>query len=128
MTSTGTSERLPALLQRSDIVAARSDQDELLPLLLGAVLERLRELPGSPGALAAPAAAPVEVAGRVVLSVAEAAVALGISTSLAYRLVREGELPSLRLGRRLVVPRVAIERALAAAGAQGLRLRGGVGR
>jgi excisionase family DNA binding protein len=30
--------------------------------------------------------------------------ALGVSRSLAYELVRRGELPSLRLGRRIVVP------------------------
>lgn len=42
---------------------------------------------------------------KLVMSVEEAAVLLGISRGLAYELVRRGELPSLRLGRRLVVPR-----------------------
>jgi len=44
------------------------------------------------------------------LSVEEAAGLLGISTWLAYELVHQGELPSLRLGRRIVVPRAALER------------------
>ena len=41
----------------------------------------------------------------LVVSVEEAAGLLGISRGLAYELVRRGELPSIRLGRRLVVPR-----------------------
>jgi excisionase family DNA binding protein len=38
------------------------------------------------------------------MSVTEAAERLGISRSLAYELVARGGLPSLRLGRRIVVP------------------------
>lgn len=41
----------------------------------------------------------------LVMTVEEAAELLGISRGLAYELVRRGELPALRLGRRLVVPR-----------------------
>ena len=48
-------------------------------------------------------------AERLTLTVEEAARALGISRTLAYELVTRGELPSLRLGRRLVVPRRALE-------------------
>jgi excisionase family DNA binding protein len=46
--------------------------------------------------------------GRLVLTVAEAGALLGISRALAYELVARGELPSLRLGRRLVVPKRAL--------------------
>ena len=46
---------------------------------------------------------------RLTMSVEEAGETLGISRSLAYDLVRRGELPSLRLGRRLVVPVRALE-------------------
>ncbi|MCA1844004.1 MAG: helix-turn-helix domain-containing protein [Actinobacteria bacterium] len=49
---------------------------------------------------------------RLVLTVTEAAVALGISRAHAYDLVARGELPSLRLGRRIVVPRRGLERLL----------------
>jgi len=52
---------------------------------------------------------------RLTLSVEEAAVMLGISRALAYNLVRRGELPSLQLGRRVVVPRRALEAHVAAA-------------
>jgi len=43
------------------------------------------------------------------LSVPEAAQLLGVSRALAYQLVARGELPSLRLGKRLVVPRHVID-------------------
>ena len=52
----------------------------------------------------------------LVLTVEEAAKVLRISRGLAYELVRRGELPSIRLGRRLVVPR---RRLLALVGADG---------
>jgi excisionase family DNA binding protein len=42
------------------------------------------------------------------MSVAEAAVALGISRAAAYELVRSKELRALRIGRRIVIPRRAI--------------------
>jgi excisionase family DNA binding protein len=53
---------------------------------------------------------------RLTLTVEEAAEILGIGRSLCYELVRRGEIPSLRLGGRWVIPRKAIEEMLAAAG------------
>jgi excisionase family DNA binding protein len=50
--------------------------------------------------------------GRLTLTVEQAAVLLGISRGLAYELVARGELPSLRLGRRIVVPRKALDELL----------------
>lgn len=47
---------------------------------------------------------------RLTLAVPQAADVLGISRDLAYELIARGELPSLRLGRRVVVPRRALER------------------
>ena len=52
---------------------------------------------------------------RLTLTVDEAAQALGISRALAYELIARDELPSLRLGRRIVVPRRALEVLLAQA-------------
>lgn len=46
---------------------------------------------------------------RLTLSVPEVAEVVGISRAHAYELVRAGRLPSIRLGRRLVVPRKALE-------------------
>jgi excisionase family DNA binding protein len=41
---------------------------------------------------------------KLTMTVAEAAVVLGISRAHAYEMVRRGEIPSLRLGRRIVIP------------------------
>jgi len=51
-------------------------------------------------------------AERQTMTVDEAAGVLGISRNLAYELVGRGELPSLRLGRRVLVPRASLERLL----------------
>jgi excisionase family DNA binding protein len=45
---------------------------------------------------------------RLVYSVGEAADLLGISRAFAYELVCRGELPVIRLGRRRLVPKVAL--------------------
>jgi excisionase family DNA binding protein len=55
---------------------------------------------------------------RATLTVEDAAEVLGIGRSAAYEGVRRGEIPSLRIGRRLVVPRAALERLLAAGSAR----------
>jgi excisionase family DNA binding protein len=44
------------------------------------------------------------VGEKLTVTVEEAGELLGISRGLAYELVRRGELPSLHLGRRIVVP------------------------
>ncbi len=49
---------------------------------------------------------------RVTMTVEEAARLLGISRGLAYEMARQGRLPTLRLGRRLLVPRARLERLL----------------
>jgi len=45
---------------------------------------------------------------RLVVTVAEAGELLGISRAFAYELVARGELPVIRLGRRIVVPKAAL--------------------
>lgn len=55
------------------------------------------------------AIAMVEHGERLAVSVDEVARLMGISRDLAYDLVARGELPSLRLGRRIVIPRVQLE-------------------
>lgn len=52
---------------------------------------------------------------KQVLTVSEAADVLGISRSLAYQLVACRQIPSVRLGRRIVVPRQVIDEILASA-------------
>jgi excisionase family DNA binding protein len=46
---------------------------------------------------------------RLTLTVGEASQVLGVSRSSAYELVRRGELPSMRLGRRIVIPVRALD-------------------
>ncbi len=55
---------------------------------------------------------------RLVWSVEEAARLLGISRAHAYELVNRHELPHLRLGRRLVVPKHALDDLLGGCGEQ----------
>ncbi len=50
-----------------------------------------------------------------VLTVSEAALALGISRTLAHELVARRELPAVHLGRRIVIPRQAVDALLASA-------------
>ena len=49
---------------------------------------------------------------RLTLTVEEAAEALGIGRTLAYDAVRRGEIPTVRLGRRLLVPQSALDQFL----------------
>jgi len=49
---------------------------------------------------------------RLCVNVQEAAALLGISRNLAYELVRRHELPVVKFGRRLLVPRAALEKLL----------------
>lgn len=53
-------------------------------------------------------AAGVTSTERLTLTVDEVAVALGISRSSAYECARRGDFPTVRLGRRIVVPRRAV--------------------
>ena len=46
------------------------------------------------------------------VSVDQAAIALGISRGSAYRAAHDGTLPTVRIGRRLLVQRAALERLL----------------
>lgn len=49
------------------------------------------------------------------LSVAEFALEVGMSQMTVYRLIDKGEIPAVRLGRRLVVPGGVLEQLAAAA-------------
>lgn len=50
---------------------------------------------------------------RLTLTVEEAGKLLGIGRNAAYECVNTKQIPSIRLGRRIVVPRAALERMLA---------------
>jgi excisionase family DNA binding protein len=53
-----------------------------------------------------------ETIKRRTLTIEEAAVTLGVSKALAYEMAREGKLPTLRVGKRWLVPVVALDRLL----------------
>ena len=50
---------------------------------------------------------------RLTLSVVETARLLGIGRNLCYERVKTGEIPILKIGRRLLVPKAALEKLLA---------------
>ena len=49
---------------------------------------------------------------RLTLTVTEAAAVLGISRNACYEAVRTGQLPCLRIGKRLLIPKVQLEKLL----------------
>jgi excisionase family DNA binding protein len=57
-------------------------------------------------------AAPGKPDQPLALSVREAAKLLGLGRASAYEAVRAGQIPSLRFGKRIVVPRAALDRML----------------
>ncbi len=50
---------------------------------------------------------------RLCMTIPEAARVLGVSRNFGYELARRGEIPVIRFGRRMVVPRAALEKMLA---------------
>jgi excisionase family DNA binding protein len=87
---------------------AHIEDDAALVAVLGVLKAVLHAGPDAPGG--EEAVVVKEVRERLTLSVEEAAEMLGISRTLAYELVRQGVLPHLRLARRIVISRRAIER------------------
>jgi excisionase family DNA binding protein len=51
---------------------------------------------------------------NLTMTVEEAAAVLNISRSLAYEAARDGRIPTIRIGRRLLVSRYALEKLLEA--------------
>ena len=61
--------------------------------------------------------------GRAALSVPEAGAVLGCSASTVWRLLADGELPRVRIGRRVYVSRAAVDDFLARGGTTSTALR-----
>jgi len=49
---------------------------------------------------------------KAVLTVNETAQILGLSRNSAYQGVTRGEIPSIKVGKRILIPRIALERLL----------------
>lgn len=52
---------------------------------------------------------------RLTLKIEEAAKVLGISRNTAYDAARNGQLPTVKIGRRFLVPKAALDRMLESA-------------
>lgn len=61
----------------------------------------------------------MENSGRLTLTVDETAKLLGLSRNSAYQGILSGEIPHVRVGKRILVPRVALEKMLENAGKVG---------
>lgn len=61
---------------------------------------------------------------RPTVTVEEAADLIGLSRTAAYAAVRNGQLPSIRVGRRIVVPTPALLKMLGAVDAQPSQVAG----
>ncbi len=59
---------------------------------------------------------PNEPIHRLTLTVEEAARILGISRAFAYEAVARGEIPCIRIGKRILVPIAGLNRLLESAG------------
>lgn len=55
---------------------------------------------------------------KVVLTCDEAAEYLGISRPQAYLGVHRGDIPSIRIGKRILIPKAALDKLLANAGSK----------
>ncbi len=53
---------------------------------------------------------------KYVLTVEEAGQRLGLSRPLAYQAVNNGQIPAIRIGRRILVPVAALDKMLESAG------------
>jgi excisionase family DNA binding protein len=61
-----------------------------------------------------PSVAAPEIAGdRRTITISEAANILGIGRNSAYEAARKGEIPTIKIGRLVLVPRDALDRLLA---------------
>ena len=49
---------------------------------------------------------------RLCITVPEAAAMLGVSRNFGYELAKQGKLPVVRFGKRLLIPRAALEKRL----------------
>jgi len=101
------------VLQQLETVIEQSHrlQLELLGLLRSMMeIEPPAPIPSMPEARDAPV--DLDLPDKPMFSVEEVAAILGVGRATAYRCANTGEIPALRLGRRLFIPRAALVRML----------------
>ena len=57
---------------------------------------------------------------KLIVSVGDCAHLLGLSRSSCYEGIRRGEIPHLKIGRRILIPKVQLERLLQAGKSDGI--------
>jgi excisionase family DNA binding protein len=90
---------------------------------LAELIARLEEMADRPGAPGAAKAARERVNGALepqwvnhdAFTVDEAGTILGLSRASAFAAVSRGDIPSIRVGKRLIIPRRALEKMLGGA-------------
>jgi len=50
--------------------------------------------------------------GRLILTVKEVQKLLGLSRGLVYQAIKTGEIPSVRVGKRILIPKASLKRLL----------------
>ena len=101
------------MLQQLETVIEQSHRLQLE--LLGLMRSMMEiEPPAPPPSLPEAHDVPVNVdlPDKPMFSVEEVVAILGVSRATAYRCANTGEIPALRLGRRLLIPRAALARML----------------
>ena len=62
------------------------------------------------------ALSPDELESRTIITIKEMSTILGIGRNTAYEAVKKGEIPSVKVGRRILVPSKALDRWLESGG------------
>jgi len=101
------------LLQQLEAVIEQSHRLQLELLgLLRSMAEIKPPAPIAPIPEVRDAPVDVDLPDKPMFSVEEVAAILGVARATAYRCANTGEIPALRLGRRLLIPRAALARML----------------
>jgi len=101
------------MLQQLETVIEQAHRLQLE--LLGLLRSMMEIEPPSPiSSMPEPRDAPVvlDLPDKPMFSVEEVAAILGVGRATAYQCANTGEIPALRLGRRLLIPRAALARIL----------------
>jgi excisionase family DNA binding protein len=101
------------VLQQLETVIEQAHRLQLELLgLMRSMMEIEPPTPISSMSEARDAPATVDLPNKPMFSVEEVAAMLGIGRATAYQCANTGEIPALRLGRRLLIPRTALVRML----------------
>jgi excisionase family DNA binding protein len=55
---------------------------------------------------------PADMVNRLCVTVTEAAAMLGLSRNFVYEMIKQNQIPAIKFGKRLLIPRLALEKRL----------------